>query len=116
MNEAGKTLKGYYSNLSKDQSAELERIKKVAMSLVPDAEEVLSYGIPTLDYKKKHLVHYAAFADHYSIFPGSEVVNKFKEELSQLDTSKGTIRYANPTNMPEKLILKLIEARIAQIS
>ena len=43
----------YISNFPADTQQKLEEMRALLHSLVPDAEECISYGIPTLKYKKK---------------------------------------------------------------
>lgn len=111
-----KSLAEYYSTLSVDQLAELRRVKNTALEVEPTAEEVLSYGIPTLDYKGKHLIHFAAFKNHFSIFPGPSAVMSLEKELSKFKTSKGTIKYTSDDPISTELIKKLTRARLAEIS
>ena len=61
----------YLKNLPEPQKAELERIRKIVKQTVPEAEEVISYGVPGFKYKGKYLITFAAFKDHLSLFPGS---------------------------------------------
>lgn len=105
----------YYATLSIEQLAELQRVKGVVLEVEPKAEEVLSYGIPTLDYNGKHLIHYAAFKDHYSIFPGPPAVESLQKELSKFETSKGTIKYTKENYLPDGLITELVRLRLAEI-
>jgi uncharacterized protein YdhG (YjbR/CyaY superfamily) len=62
-------IDNYLKEVQPSQRVELERIRRIVKGMVPDAEEVIGYGIPTLKYKGKNLIHFAAFKNHLSIFP-----------------------------------------------
>jgi uncharacterized protein YdhG (YjbR/CyaY superfamily) len=59
--------------------------------LIPEADEVLHYQIPTFKYHGA-LVGYAAFKDHCSFFVmSSGLMQEFKEELKDYSTATATI-------------------------
>ena len=43
----------YLEDLGDSQRAELERIRRIVLDRVPDAEEGRSYGMPAFRYKRK---------------------------------------------------------------
>lgn len=97
------------------QRTELERIRSIVKQMVPDAEEVMSYAIPTLNYKGKHLVHFAAFKDHMSLFPTAGPTEAFKGKLKDYKVSKGTIQFTLEKPLPKTLIQEIIEYRLANM-
>lgn len=105
----------YIKQLNPPEKAALERIRKIAKRLVPDGEEVISYGIPTIRYKGKNLIHFAAFKDHLSLFPtGDEELNSIKE-LDEFRTSKGTLQFTLDRQIPESVIKKIVEIRLKSL-
>ena len=92
--------------------ASLEKLRSIIQSEVPEAQEVISYGIPT--YKLNGFVcSFAAFKNHCSFFPG-HTVRDFSEELKGYKTSKGTIQFAHDKPLPEKLVRSIVRARLAE--
>ena len=57
---------------------------------------------------------YAAISDHCSLFPTAAVIAAFKNELKGYTTSKGTIHFPVDKPLPERLVRKLVKARVAQ--
>ena len=94
-----------------NEQAEFERIKRIVLSEVPEAEQVVSYGMPTFKYQKKVILHVGAFTDHMSIFPGAAAGVKFASQLKDYKTSKGTIQFALDRHLPEKLIRDIVMYR-----
>ena len=101
----------YLCNVPKPQKTELERIRSFIKTLVPDAEEVITYKMPGFKYKTKYLIAYAPFKDHMSIFPGCEAVTTFATELSSFKTSKGTIQFTVENPLPDALLKKIVLQR-----
>jgi uncharacterized protein YdhG (YjbR/CyaY superfamily) len=105
----------YLARISEPQKAELERMRKIVNRMVPDAQEVISYGIPAFKYKNKYLVGFAAYKDHMSLFPTPEPIEFMKDKLSRFQLSKGTIQFARDNPLPEPIIKELLRLRIAAI-
>ncbi len=96
---------------SKVARATLEQLRAIIRDEVPEAEECISYGIPS--YKLNgYLVGFAAFKNHCSFFPGA-TVGDFLEHLKDYKTSKGTIQFPHDELLPESLIRTIIKARVA---
>jgi len=93
------------------EQAEFERIKVIVLREVPDAEQVVSYGMPTFKYQKKVILHVGAFKDHMSIFPGAAVGVAFAKELKGYKTSKGTIQFTLDKRLPDELIADIVKFR-----
>jgi len=71
---------------------------------VPEAEQVITYGMPGYKYKKKYLISFAAFKDHMSLFPGGQPLQDLEEELKEYRASKGTLRFTIEKPLSDDLI------------
>jgi len=58
---------------------------------------------------------FAAFKDHYSLFPTAAVIAQYATELQRFDTTKGTIRFDPRTPPPAALVTRLVKARVAMV-
>jgi len=109
-------LDDYLSNTEPEKRKQLERIRKIAKQVIPDAEEVISYGMPTLKYKGKSCLGFNAHRDHIGIYPyGGEEIKVFKNKLTAYGLSSGTIRIPLNNPLPEKLLKEIIKSRIKRI-
>lgn len=89
----------------------LSSLRAIIREEVPEAEEVISYGVPT--YKLRGMIcSFGAFKNHCSFFPGG-VVEEFAEELKEYKTSKGTIQFAHDRPLPENLVRTILRSRVA---
>jgi uncharacterized protein YdhG (YjbR/CyaY superfamily) len=113
-NSAPKNIDEYLARVPEPARNTLSRIRAVIRSVVPpEATEAISYGIPAFKHKGV-LVWFAAFSNHCSLFPGSSVIEAFKNELKGFSTSKGTIHFPTDKPLPTALVKKLVKARVAQ--
>jgi uncharacterized protein YdhG (YjbR/CyaY superfamily) len=110
-----RTIDEYLVGVKADQRFALEKVRRVIHDVVPKAEECISYGIPAFRLSGRSLVFFAAWANHWAFYPGSSVVlKKFRNELRDFQTSKGTLRFSPDKPLPVALVKKLVKARIAE--
>jgi uncharacterized protein YdhG (YjbR/CyaY superfamily) len=94
-----------------DKRAALKKLRKTIKSLVPDAEECISYGMPAFRHDGRMLVYFAAAAKHCALY--GPLISAHQKELAGYDTSKGTIRFQPDKPLPIALLRKLLKTRIA---
>ena len=112
---APKTVDEYLAGIPEPAQSTLKHIRRVIRTVVPaETTEVIRYGIPMFNYRGM-LVGYAAFKNHCSLFPtGSGVIEKFEKELEGFPTSRGTIRFPSAKPLPDSLLKKIVQTRIAE--
>ena len=93
----------------------LQLIRTTVKSVAPNAEEVISYQLPTFR-EGGILIHFAAFSKHYSLFPGAEPIEFFAEDLKGYETSKGTIKIPLDKEVPTELVKQLVRHRQMRIA
>ena len=104
----------YLAGVPEPARSTLNRVRAAIRSaLPPEATEAISYRMPVFKYKGQRL-WFAAFANHCSLFPGPHVIELFKNELKDFQTSKGTIRFPVDKPLPAALVKKLVKAQTAQ--
>jgi uncharacterized protein YdhG (YjbR/CyaY superfamily) len=106
----------YLSWQDDEQRAALDRLREVIAAAAPHATEGISYSMPAFLLGGKGLVCYAAFKDHFSLFPMSlAVIATHSTELGQRVTGKGTIRFEYDERLPVGLVKKLVKTRVAEL-
>jgi len=104
----------YLNELPDDIYSALENIRQIIKFLVPDAEETISYQVPSYKHKGM-LVGFGASKDHCSFFVMSSTLLKdFEEDIKDFDTSTGTIRFTPDKPIPNDLITRIVMARLAE--
>jgi uncharacterized protein YdhG (YjbR/CyaY superfamily) len=92
----------------------LENLRQIIRETAPEAEEVISYGIPAFKYQGM-LVYFAAYKKHCSLFAGNgALTEQMQEELKGYKTSKGTIQFTVEKPLSDDLVRKIVKIRMKQ--
>jgi uncharacterized protein YdhG (YjbR/CyaY superfamily) len=109
---APKTVDEYLAAVAEPARSRMVKLRALIRSVLPEeAQETISYRVPAFKHKKV-LVWFAAFKNHCSLFPGSTVIEQFKDELAGFKVSKGTVQFPTDKPLPGALIKKLVKARM----
>ena len=100
------TIEEYIAAQDETVRPRLERLREIIHEAIPDAEETISWSMPTFR-KGKNLIHFAAFKKHIGLYPGGEATAVFAEKLTDLDVSKGAVRLPHDRELPEALIAEI---------
>jgi uncharacterized protein YdhG (YjbR/CyaY superfamily) len=94
----------------------LQSLRKTILEIIPEAQEVISYGFPGYKLDGKIICGFDAFKNHCSFFPHSSlVIPELANELSNYKTSKGALQFEIDKPLPKTLVRKLIQTRIRLI-
>lgn len=92
----------------------LREVRTVIANSAPDAEEIMSYGMPT--YKMgKPLVYFAGYTNHIGFYATPTGHVAFKKELSKYKQGKGSVQFPLDAPMPLSLIKKIVRYRVQEI-
>lgn len=91
----------------------LEKLRKVIKEAAPEAEEKISYQMPTF-VLHGNLIHFAAFKNHIGLYPTPSGIDNFKNELAEYKGAKGSIQFPLKKPMPYELISKIVKFRVAE--
>lgn len=107
------TIEEYISSFPEDQQSRLKELRSFIKKLVPEAEETISYKMPTFNLYGKYLVYFAGFKGHIGFYPFPSGISEFHDEAEQLgfETSKGTIKFPHDKEIPWKLVEEIIKFR-----
>jgi uncharacterized protein YdhG (YjbR/CyaY superfamily) len=108
-----KNIDEYISGFPPEIQVILNKIRVRISEVAPEAEETISYHIPTFKYFG-NLVHFAAFKSYIGFYPTPSGIEKFKKELSVYELSKGTIRFPLNKPVPYDLIRKITAFRVKE--
>lgn len=109
--ETPKSIDDYIASFPTDVQAILEQVRKTIQMAAPEAEEAISYAMPTF---KLHgnLVHFAAYKNHIGFYPAPRGLEEFKEELSGYKGAKGSVQFPINQPMPLDLIARIVSFRV----
>ncbi len=105
----------YLATLEEPKRATLTALRDTIMAIVPDAERCISYGMPAFKLRGKTIAGFAAFKNHLSYLPHSgPVIPQLAKETAAYTSTKGSLHFPVNEPLPEALVRKLLEARMAE--
>jgi uncharacterized protein YdhG (YjbR/CyaY superfamily) len=109
------SVEDYLAALPDERRSAVQELRRTIRAAAPEATELISYQMPAFRSHGQFLVSYAAFKNHYSLFPASEsVVDGLGEELKPHLSGKGTIRFPADEPIPSALVTKIVKIRFAE--
>jgi uncharacterized protein YdhG (YjbR/CyaY superfamily) len=106
----------YLAALDEPKRSTLQALRASILQVVPDAEQCTSYGMPAFRVDGKVVAGFAAFKRHLSYLPHSgSVFPALAGDVAGYETSKGALRFAVDTPLPQELVEKLVAARLREL-
>jgi uncharacterized protein YdhG (YjbR/CyaY superfamily) len=113
--EKPKSVEAYFDSLPGEQRAPLQKLRETIAAAAPEADEGITYSMPGFLLGGRGFLAYAAFKDHYSLFPMStEAIESHRDELGSRVTGKGTISFEYGRPLPAALVKKVVRTRLAE--
>jgi len=103
----------YIAGFPVEIQEKLNQIRDTIRNLVPEAEEAISYQMPTFKLKG-NLVHFAAYQNHIGFYPAPSGIIAFADELKAYKCSKGAIQFPIDKPVPKELLSKIVEFRVKE--
>lgn len=114
---SSKEVDRHLAKIREPHRSTLQSLRKTILEIIPEAQEVISYGFPGYKLDGKIICGFDAFKNHCSFFPHSSlVIPELEQELSNYKTSKGALQFEIDKPLPKTLVRKLIQTRIRLIS
>jgi uncharacterized protein YdhG (YjbR/CyaY superfamily) len=103
----------YLRGVEEPKRGTLEALRHTILEIVPNAEQVISYGVPAFRLDGKTIAGFAAFKDHVSYLPFSgSVLPQLADELEGYTMTKSALHLPVDRPPPKTLVKKLIAVRL----
>ncbi len=113
---SAKEIDAYLANLEQPKRDTLQKLRETILSIVPDAEQGISYGMPAFRKHGKVFAGFAAFKNHLSYVPHSgSVVPALANDLKGYSHTEGSLHFPVDKPLPKPIVKKLIDLRLKQI-
>ena len=107
----------HLKKFSPEQKKILADLRNHIASKLPNAEQMIKYGIPTFLIEGVPVIGFDGYKAHNSIFPYSGSFNsRLKKELEMYEQTKGSIHFEGGKSIPKPLINKILAEKIQQIN
>ena len=110
---ASKSIDEYIASFPSDVQEILEKIRTTIRNAAPGAQESISYGMPTFTLNG-YLVYFAAYKNHIGFYPAPIGIEKFKNEISEYESGRGTLQFPLDKPIPYDLISEIVAFRVQE--
>jgi uncharacterized protein YdhG (YjbR/CyaY superfamily) len=108
-----KTIDEYIATFPQDIQEKLEQIRATIRAAAPDAEETISYKMPSFALRGS-LVHFAAWKKHIGFYGDFGAMQALKDEISVYANEKGILKFPIDKPLPLKLIGEIVRLKVAE--
>ena len=109
------TIDDYLKSVPEDRRGALEDLRVKIRSVVPNAEECISYRIPAFRLNGVVVAGFCATAKGCSYLPFScSTLETFARDIKRYDQTKSSLHFSPDEPLPAALVRKLLKARIAE--
>lgn len=109
---AARDIDEYIAGFPPDVQEILQKIRMTIRKAAPQAEETISYKIPTFKFKGHYLIYFAAYKKHIALYPAPFGIPEFEEDIAPYASGKGTLQFPLNKPIPYKLITKIVKFQV----
>lgn len=106
-----KDVAEYFTWFPQETQDAMSLVKDAILKVMPQAEESISYAMPTYKYKGL-LAHFAAYERHIGFYPGALAIKVFADDIAGYKSAKGSVQFPLGKPMPLDLITRIVEFRL----
>ena len=105
----------YLLGVEEPKRSTLQTVRSTILEILPQAEQLISYGMPAFRVEGKTVAGFAAFRNHLSYLPFSgTVLSQLANELEGYTMTKSALHFDVDKPLPKALVEKLIDVRRAE--
>jgi len=104
----------YISTFPKETQKLLQQVRTAIRQAAPEAEEVISYGMPAFKQHGSPLVYFAGYEHHIGFYPTGTGIAAFKKEIEKYKHSKGAVQFPLDKPVPVTLIKQMVKFKLAE--
>ena len=110
------TIDEYLAGLPPEKRNTLQALRRTIVSIVPEAEECISYNLPAFRVNGRVVAGFAAGVKDYSYYPFSgRVLPALADDFEGYTMTKGALHFDTEEHRLSKpLVRKLIKTRMAE--
>ena len=105
----------YLDALEEPKRGTLQALRHTILEVVPEADRVISYGVPAFRLRGQTVAGFAAFKTHLSYLPFSgSVLGQLSGDLDGYQMTKSSLHFSVDRPLPKALVQKLVDVRLAE--
>ncbi len=107
----------YLRGVEEPKRSTLQMLRRMILEVIPEAEPVISYGLPAFRIQGETVAGFAAFRNHLSYLPFSgAVLAQLADELEDYTMTKSSLHFPIDRPLPKTLVKRLIAVRLEEIT
>ncbi len=103
----------YIATFPDDMQKILQELRSTIKSAAPEAEEKISYGMPTFMLNGKYLIYFAGWKNHISVYPVPTGSDEFNRKIAPYIAGKGTLKFPLDKPLPLDLVTEMVKLHLA---
>lgn len=111
-----KSIDEYIATFPEGTQKILQELRAAIKTAAPEAQETISYQMPTFTLKGHYLVYFGAYKKHIGFYPVPVGKTDFDEQMSVYQTGKGTLQFPLDRPIPFDLVSKIVKFRAQETS
>ena len=104
----------YIATFPADVQTVLQAVRDTIHAAAPDAQESISYQIPTFSIGGRPVVYLAGWKKHISLYPIPELDETLEPQVAPYLSGKGTAKFLLAKPIPHELITALVQRLVAR--
>ena len=105
----------YLRGVEEPKRTTLQALRATILEIVPDAEEIISYGLPAFRTDGVTVAGFAAFKNHLAYLPFSgSVLGQLADELDGYTMTKSSLHFPVDEPLPKALVTRLLSVRLEE--
>jgi len=105
------TVDEYIAAAPREVQSKLKELRKIIISVAPEAEERISYAMPYYGYKGT-LAYFSVAKNHVGLYIPPPVIAKHMKLLTRYKTATSTVQFSLDKKLPVTLIKTLVKVRM----
>ena len=106
----------YIAALPTERSAVLEQLRSTIRQVAPHAYEGIAYGMPAFYIDGRFLVSYAAFKNHFSLFPATDaIVSRLGDRVQSHLSGRGTLKFTAARPLSHDTVADIVRIRLEEV-
>ena len=105
---AAATIDEYIATFPTSTQQILRDVRATIRAAAPDADEKISYGMPTFTMNGKYLIYFAGWKNHISIYPIPAGNEEFNARIAPYISGNGTLKFPLDKPIPLELVAEIV--------
>lgn len=114
MKKPSKTIDSYIETFPSETQVVLKKLRKIIKKEMPDAEEVISYQIPSFKLNGTYVIYFAGWKQHVSLYPLPKGNATLQKEIAPYIAGRGTLKFSLDKPIPYSLIQRVIQYKVKE--